>query len=95
MSAPDRLRAEIGRAAQTLGAAPEFVAVVERPRDPSFGEWATNAAMMLAKPLGIVPREVASRLIAANWQCIPIHEFFGFVTGHMIRIVWTEIFGPK
>ncbi len=65
MSAPDRLRAEIGRAAQTLGAAPEFVAVVERPRDPSFGEWATNAAMMLAKPLGIVPREVASRLIAA------------------------------
>lgn len=65
MSAPDSLRAEIGRAAQTLGAAPEFVAVVERPRDPVFGEWATNAAMMLAKPLGIAPREVASRLIAA------------------------------
>ncbi len=65
MSSPDGLRAEIGRAAQTLGAAADFTAVVERPRDPSFGEWSTNAAMLLAKPLRLSPRDVATRLIAA------------------------------
>ena len=41
------------------------MAVVERPRDPSFGEWSTNAAMLLAKPLKLPPRDVASKLIAA------------------------------
>ena len=65
VSSPDGLRAEIGRAAQTLGAAADFSAVVERPRDPSFGEWSTNAAMLLAKPLRLAPRDVASKLIAA------------------------------
>ncbi len=65
MSAPDALRLEIGRAARQLGAAADFVAVVERPRDPEFGEWATNAAMLLAKPLKQSPRDVAAKLIAA------------------------------
>ncbi len=49
----------------TLGAAADFVPLVERPRDPSFGEWSTNAAMLLAKPLKQSPRDVASKLIAA------------------------------
>jgi arginyl-tRNA synthetase len=65
VSTPDTLRAEIGRAARSLGAAADFAAVVERPRDPSFGEWSTNAAMMLAKPLKLPPRDVATKLIAA------------------------------
>ena len=65
MSSPEGLRAEIGRAAQTLGAAADFTVLVERPRDPSFGEWSTNAAMLLAKPLRLTPRDVASKLIAA------------------------------
>ncbi len=65
MSSPDTLRAEIGRAAQSLGAPSEFAAVLERPRDPSFGEWATNAAMLLARSLKLPPRDVAARLIAA------------------------------
>ncbi len=65
MSSPDTLRTEIGRAAQTLGAAADFTALVERPRDPTFGEWSTNAAMMLAKPLKQSPRDVATKLIAA------------------------------
>ena len=65
MSSPETLRAEIGRAAQTLGAAVDFAAVVDRPRDPAFGEWSTNAAMMLAKPLKRSPRDVATQLIAA------------------------------
>jgi arginyl-tRNA synthetase len=65
VSAPDALRLEIGRAAQQIGAAADFVALIERPRDPEFGEWATNAAMLLAKPLRQSPRDVAARLIAA------------------------------
>jgi len=65
VSSPDTLRAEIGRAAQSLGAPSEFAAVLERPRDPSFGEWATNAAMLLARSLKLPPRDVAARLIAA------------------------------
>jgi arginyl-tRNA synthetase len=59
------LRAEIERAAAALGAADAFTAVVERPRDPAFGEWATNAAMTLAKSLRLPPQEVAQQLISA------------------------------
>ena len=61
----DALRAEIARAAISLGA-PESIAVaLDRPRDPSFGDWSTNVAMLLAKPMARKPREVAERLISA------------------------------
>lgn len=39
--------------------------VVEPPRDPAHGDLATNAAMVLAKPLGINPRELAQKLCDA------------------------------
>ena len=35
---------------------------VEPPRDPAHGDLAINAAMVLAKPLGMNPRELATRL---------------------------------
>ncbi len=35
---------------------------VEPPRDPSHGDMATNAAMVLAKPVGSNPRNLAERL---------------------------------
>lgn len=38
--------------------------VVEPPRDASHGELATNAAMVLAKPLAMRPRELATRIAA-------------------------------
>ncbi|MFN7102779.1 MAG: arginine--tRNA ligase [Pseudorhizobium sp.] len=37
---------------------------VEPPRDPSHGDIATNAAMVLAKPLGTNPRELAELIVA-------------------------------
>lgn len=37
---------------------------VEPPKDPSHGDIATNAAMVLAKPLGQKPRDLAERLSA-------------------------------
>src|SRR5687767_6680739 len=64
-SSLDRLRAELARAARTLGAPESVDPVVERPRDPAFGDWATNLAMVLAKPLGRRPRDLAQELIAA------------------------------
>jgi arginyl-tRNA synthetase len=61
----DALRAELARAARTLGAPDDVSPILERPRDPAFGDWATNLAMLLAKPLGRKPRDIAEALIAA------------------------------
>jgi len=36
---------------------------VEPPRDPAHGDLATNAAMVLAKPAGLKPRDLAEKLI--------------------------------
>ena len=63
MDGMDLLRAELTRAAQSLGAPDDIVPVIERPRDPAFGDWATNVAMTLAKPLGKKPRDLAAAII--------------------------------
>src|SRR3954451_335816 len=63
MDGTDLLRAELTRAALSLGAPDDVVPVIERPRDPSFGDWATNLAMVLAKPLGQKPRDLAALMI--------------------------------
>ncbi|MCA0376000.1 MAG: arginine--tRNA ligase [Gemmatimonadetes bacterium] len=65
MTHADALRAELVRAARTLGAPDDVAPILERPRDAAFGDWATNLAMTLARPLGRKPREVAEALIAA------------------------------
>ena len=59
----DALRREITRAAVSLGAPADIVPLLERPRDPAFGDWATNIAMVLAKQLGLKPRDLAKTLI--------------------------------
>jgi arginyl-tRNA synthetase len=61
----DALRREVTRVAVSLGAPADFVPLLERPRDPAFGDWATNAAMVLAKQLGRKPRDLATTLIDA------------------------------
>lgn len=62
MSAADQIRAELIRAARSLGAPEGVDPLLERPRDPSHGDWATNLAMVLARPLKSKPQEIASRL---------------------------------
>src|SRR5687768_2775921 len=62
MSAADQIRAELIRAARSLGAPEDVDPLLERPRDPSHGDWATNLAMVLARPLRSKPREIAERL---------------------------------
>jgi arginyl-tRNA synthetase len=62
MNAADQIRAELVRAARSLGAPEDVDPLVERPRDPSHGDWATNLAMILARPLKAKPRDIAERL---------------------------------
>jgi len=63
MADTDLLRAELSRAAQSLGAPADVEPILERPRDPAFGDWATNLAMVLAKKLGLKPRDLAAAII--------------------------------
>jgi arginyl-tRNA synthetase len=63
MAGEDRLRAELTRTARALGAPDGVAPVLERPRDPAFGDWATNLAMVLAKPMGRKPRDLAQAII--------------------------------
>jgi len=65
MSVADQIRAELIRAARSLGAPDDVDPLIERPRDPSHGDWATNLAMVLARPLKAKPREIAERLRGA------------------------------
>ena len=59
----DQLRSELARIAAELGA-PDVTFIVERPRDEGHGDWATNLAMALAKPLRRKPRELADEIVA-------------------------------
>src|SRR5262245_49957193 len=62
----DRLRAEVLAAAAELGADGAVSGLsLERPRKAEFGDYSTNAAMLLAPRVGSPPREIAERLGAA------------------------------
>jgi arginyl-tRNA synthetase len=58
------LRAAVDRAARTLrdGEPTEPAPTLERPPKPELGDYSSNAAMLLAAPLGESPRDVAARL---------------------------------
>ncbi len=65
MNGVEALRDALKRAAIAIGAPVDVQPNLERPRDPSHGDWASNVAMTLAKALGKKPREIADALIAA------------------------------
>ena len=58
------LRDALREAAVSLGAPADFQPQLERPRDPSFGDWASNAAMTLARHLKRKPLDIAQDLVA-------------------------------
>ncbi|MEJ2337431.1 MAG: arginine--tRNA ligase [Gemmatimonadales bacterium] len=57
------LAAELKRATRKVGAPESFQPELERPRDLQHGDFATNAALVLAGRLGQPPRELAERLV--------------------------------
>ncbi len=63
IDAPGRIRAELARVARALGATEDVEPILERPRDPVFGDWTTNLSMVLARSLGKKPRDVAQAIV--------------------------------
>ena len=57
----DAIRSALGKVLAELGA-PDAAFQLERPRDPSHGDLATNVAMALAKRLGRPPRVIAEEI---------------------------------
>lgn len=60
--AAEKLQAEIGRVLREMGVDGGHPVTLERPRNPDHGDWATNVALTLAKPLGRPPRQIADEL---------------------------------
>jgi arginyl-tRNA synthetase len=62
----NRLKNAVERVASQTGMSGVDTArvVVEPPRDAAHGDLACNAAMVLAKPLGLKPRDLATRIAA-------------------------------
>ncbi len=63
MTPETAIRGELLGAARKLGAPAQIEPLVERPRDPSFGDWTTNLAMSLARSLRRRPHDIARDLI--------------------------------
>jgi arginyl-tRNA synthetase len=63
--AVESLRDAVRRAGESLGARPKAEPTLERPRQAGHGDYATNAAMLLAGALKAPPRDVAERLAGA------------------------------
>jgi arginyl-tRNA synthetase len=60
----DQLRREISRALHEMGAELPDDLALERPRNPEHGDFASNVAMLLAKPLRRPPRQIAEELLS-------------------------------
>lgn len=69
--------------------------VVEAPRDPAHGDFATNAAMVLAKSLGMKPRDLAEKLVAKLVEDPDISETTiagpGFINMRVAPGVWYRV----
>ena len=69
--------------------------VVEPPRDPAHGDLSTNAAMVVAKPLGKNPRELAMGL-AGRFAHAPDVESVevagpGFINFRLSNAIWHQV----
>ncbi len=80
----------------TLPEGLDFGAVtVEPPRDPAHGDMATNAAMVLARPAGMAPRDIAGALQArlardARLTAVEVAGP-GFLNMRLDAAVWREM----
>ncbi len=59
---PDLIGEALAKAVATIGAPDDFAPAVEATADAKFGDYQTNAAMLLAKPLKKNPREIATAI---------------------------------
>ena len=76
MTPIEDLRSAVESAAADLrngGPAPSSAPTLERPKKAGFGDYSTNAAMLLAPALKAPPREIAERLGAALQERLGSH----------------------
>jgi arginyl-tRNA synthetase len=70
---------------------------VEPPRDAAHGDMATNAAMVLAKPAGLKPRDIAEKLaiVLQAGARVDLAEVAGpgFLNMRLAVEVWAEVVG--
>src|SRR5215218_9604885 len=59
----EELKQEISRVLRAMGVEGGVDIVLERPRNPDHGDFASNVAMTLARPLGRPPRQIAEELV--------------------------------
>lgn len=68
---------------------------VDQPRDPSHGDLATNAAMVVAKPAGLNPRELAGQLSERlkSWELVADVEVAGpgFINIRLKDQAWHDL----
>jgi len=84
---------------QAAGQLPEGLdmgnVTVEPPRDASHGDMATNAAMVLAKPAGLKPRDIATPLadLLAGNATIASAEVAGpgFINLRLAPTLWHDV----
>ncbi|MFL5539500.1 MAG: arginine--tRNA ligase, partial [Longimicrobiaceae bacterium] len=60
--AAEKLQAELARVLREMGVDAGHPVTLERPRNPEHGDWATNVALTLARPLRKAPRQIADEL---------------------------------
>jgi arginyl-tRNA synthetase len=61
LTGPDQLAAVVRKALAAAGM-PDREPALERPRQREHGDWATNVALTLAKPVGRPPRQIAQAI---------------------------------
>ena len=68
---------------------------VDQPRDPSHGDLATNAALLMAKPAGLNPRALAATLAErlAAWSLVETAAVAGpgFINLRLRPAAWHEV----
>ncbi len=69
---------------------------VSRSKDPRFGDYATNVALTMAKPLGLKPRDLASLItenLPADKTIFEATEVAGagFINFSLARAVWDDV----
>jgi arginyl-tRNA synthetase len=93
----ERVTDALTKAFPQLSEQPELLArvVVEPPRDAAHGDLSTNAAMVVAKPLGKNPREVAAMLADAFAGDSDVDAVDvagpGFINFRLKPVVWQRV----
>ena len=94
MSDVDILRDQVVAALDAAGL-PHREPQFERPRQREHGDWSTNVALTLAKPVGAPPREIAQRIIG-QLTAVPAVERVevagpGFINFHLSHAALEDI----